>query len=61
MAFFTKEYFKFFSELEKNNNKVWFDANRSRYEEFLKKMKVINNSPSKDAILNLANGVRGLK
>jgi uncharacterized protein (TIGR02453 family) len=37
MAFFTKEYFKFFSELEKNNNKVWFDANRSRYEEFLKK------------------------
>jgi len=36
MYFFTKEYFNFFSELEKNNNKVWFDANRKRYEEHVK-------------------------
>lgn len=28
----TKEYFDFFAELERNNNKEWFDANRKRYE-----------------------------
>jgi len=36
MSFFTKEYFSFFRELEKNNNKIWFDKNRSRYEEHVK-------------------------
>lgn len=36
MAFFTKEYFTFFNQLEKNNNKVWFDAHRSEYEAFVK-------------------------
>lgn len=36
MTFFTKEYFKFFSELEKNNNKVWFDAHRDTYETSVK-------------------------
>jgi uncharacterized protein (TIGR02453 family) len=32
----TKEYFDFFAELEKNNNKEWFDANRKRYEKHVK-------------------------
>jgi uncharacterized protein (TIGR02453 family) len=32
----TKEYFKFFVELEDNNNKEWFDANRKRYEKDVK-------------------------
>lgn len=29
---FTKDTFQFFSELERNNNKEWFDKNRKRYE-----------------------------
>jgi uncharacterized protein (TIGR02453 family) len=36
MQFFTKSFFKFFDELENNNNKVWFDANRHLYEEHVK-------------------------
>ena len=32
----TKEYFKFFAELEQNNNKEWFDANRKRYDKHVK-------------------------
>lgn len=32
----TKEYFDFFAELERNNNKEWFDANRKRYEKHVK-------------------------
>lgn len=32
MAFFSKDYHKFFKELDKNNNKEWFDDNRKRYE-----------------------------
>lgn len=37
MQFLTQEYFDFFDELEKNNNKEWFDINRNRYENFVKK------------------------
>ena len=36
MSFFSKEYFLFFKELRKNNNKHWFDANRDRYEQHVK-------------------------
>jgi len=36
MSFFSKEYFSFFKELRKNNNKQWFDANRDRYEQHVK-------------------------
>jgi uncharacterized protein (TIGR02453 family) len=36
MQFFTKSFFRFFDELESNNNKVWFDANRSLYEAHVK-------------------------
>lgn len=32
-----KEFFVFLEELSRNNNKVWFDANRNRYEQFVKK------------------------
>lgn len=37
MAYFTQNFTKFFAELEKNNNKDWFDANRKRYETDVKK------------------------
>lgn len=36
MSFLSKEYFQFFEDLEKNNNKEWFDKNRERYEQFVK-------------------------
>ncbi|GAB4149941.1 MAG: DUF2461 domain-containing protein [Ignavibacteriales bacterium] len=31
MAYFNKDFLKFFSELEKNNNRDWFAANKDRY------------------------------
>ena len=34
--YFDKDFTLFFKELEKNNNKVWFDANRPRYEKNIK-------------------------
>jgi len=37
MAYFTKEYLDFFQELEKNNSKEWFDKNRKRYENHVRK------------------------
>lgn len=37
MAFFTEDYIAFFKELERNNNKDWFDQNRKRYENVVKK------------------------
>lgn len=37
MQFFNKKFFQFFQELEKNNNKEWFDANRHIYESEVKK------------------------
>ena len=33
---FTPEVRKFYQELEKNNNKEWFQANKARYEEFVR-------------------------
>lgn len=36
MSFFVKDFIDFFSELEKNNNKVWFDENKKRYEKYVK-------------------------
>lgn len=35
--FISDSYFRFFDELSANNNKPWFDANRERYEEEVKK------------------------
>lgn len=37
MSYFSKEYLEFFMELAANNNKDWFDANRKRYETYVKK------------------------
>ena len=35
-AFFTPDALKFLADLKKNNNKPWFDANKSRYEKSLR-------------------------
>jgi uncharacterized protein (TIGR02453 family) len=37
MAHFSEEYLQFFMELAANNHKDWFDVNRKRYEQFVKK------------------------
>lgn len=37
MYYFTDDYLNFFKELAANNNKEWFDANRERYENSIKK------------------------
>lgn len=37
MAYFTQEFIDFFTELETNNNKTWFDAHRKQYETSVKK------------------------
>ena len=36
MSFFTTDFIDFFKELDKNNNKEWFDANRKRYQTSVK-------------------------
>ena len=35
-TYFTPELFKFFRELEKNNEREWFNANKERYERSVK-------------------------
>lgn len=35
--YFTKDFIQFFDELKNNNSKEWFDLNRTRYEEQVKK------------------------
>ena len=37
MAHFTQDFLDFFNDLAKHNNKEWFDANRKRYENSVKK------------------------
>jgi uncharacterized protein (TIGR02453 family) len=37
MKYLNPAFFKFFEQLEKNNNKEWFDQNRSTYQEEVKK------------------------
>ena len=37
MEYFTQDYIEFFQELAQNNTKEWFDANRKRYEQSIKK------------------------
>lgn len=36
MAYFTKDFAKFFKELESNNNRDWFQENKKRYEQSVK-------------------------
>lgn len=37
MSYFSPDFIEFFKELAANNNKEWFDANRKRYENNIKK------------------------
>lgn len=37
MSYFSQEYIDFFIELSRNNHKDWFDANKKRYETYVKK------------------------
>ena len=37
MTYFTKDFLKFFKDLEKNNDREWFHANKKNYEEKVKK------------------------
>lgn len=36
MSYFNKDFLQFFRDLEKDNSKTWFDANRKRYESSVK-------------------------
>jgi len=36
MSYFSSDYLAFFAELSNNNNKIWFDQNRKRYEQSIK-------------------------
>lgn len=36
-AYFTQDFIQFFEELEKNNHREWFQANKKRYENHVKK------------------------
>jgi uncharacterized protein (TIGR02453 family) len=36
MIYFSKDFIQFFKELEKNNHKEWFHANKKRYDQFVK-------------------------
>ena len=53
MAYLDQDYLNFFSELEKNNSKDWFDENRKRYETSVKK-------PFKNLALELCNALQPL-
>ena len=35
-AYFTPELFKFLRQLDKHNNREWFQENKSRYEQFVR-------------------------
>lgn len=37
MSYFNQDFIDFFKDLQTNNNKEWFDANRKRYESSIKK------------------------
>lgn len=50
MSFFKQDFLDFFMELAPNNNKDWFDVNRKRYENFVKK-------PFQDFVQHLINQV----
>ena len=58
MAFFSPDYLQFFIELAGNNNKDWFDLNRKRYEQNVKKpfsdfvQHLIHSLAEKDAAFN---------
>ena len=51
MAYFTTDFLDFFKELAPNNNKDWFDENRARYHENIKK-------PFEDFVTAVINEMR---
>lgn len=51
MAPLNQDYLDFFNELENNNSKDWFDANRKRYETSVKK-------PFKELVLEITNALQ---
>ncbi len=51
MAFFTNKFLQFFDELNQNNNKEWFDTNRTTYEKEVK-------NPFKDFVAHVNQHVR---
>ena len=53
MSHLSQDYLDFFSELEKNNSKEWFDENRKRYENSVKK-------PFKSLVLELCKALQPL-
>ena len=36
MSYIGNDAFKFMADLQQNNNKAWFDANRTRYEQYVR-------------------------
>lgn len=60
MGHFNHDFITFFKELEKNNNKVWFDKNRHRFEQivrqpfysFVEEMIVRIHSDDPDVLIN---------
>ena len=73
MAYFTKDFTKFLKDLEKNNNREWFNENKKRYEESVKepfynfidemimRINAIDNNVAiqpKDAIFRIYKDVR---
>lgn len=73
MNHFSQDFIRFFKELEKNNNKEWFDQNRKRYENSVKKPfynfidelieQIHDDDPSvqlqpKDAVLRINRDIR---
>ena len=50
---FPKESIKFLKEIEKNNNKVWFEANKSRFETLIKE-------PSKAFVVEMGEHIQAL-
>lgn len=58
MSYFSEDFLRFFIELAPNNNKDWFDLNRKRYEENIKKpfyaftQHLIDRIAQKDPVFN---------
>ena len=51
MAYFTKDFLKFIKDLGKNNNRDWFNANKSRYIQYVNpKFSAITGYPSGEAV-----------
>jgi len=50
---FTKKTFQFYGDLEKNNDKIWFEQNRQIFEEHVV-------SPARAFVVDMGEGLRKL-